>query len=79
MLDIAFNIAVEQSDLELAISHQLGLSYDEAEEFMCSIGCYCGNGPSWIDLDDEGDDTMKAVQAWMRKNNFTTIMVYEDH
>lgn len=79
MLDLAYNIAIEQSDLELAISRQLGLSYDEAEEFMCSIGCYQGNGPSWVDLDDEGGDTMKAVQAWMRKNNFTTIMVYEDH
>lgn len=79
---LPYEIAVDQSDLEKALSDLLNLSYDDVDDIMVNMGFYKGNGDVIISKDYPNDvDCIgeKAVICWLEQSGFESVRFYEDN
>lgn len=84
MLKLDVELAVCQDDLPGALMSALCINYAEAEQLMCEIGFYQGNGDvtfsrQWPLEDEEANAASDAIQAWLVENNYDSVRFYEDH
>lgn len=82
-LHLDVEMAVDQNDFQWAMAKHLELTHSQVEDQMVELGFFKGNGDIVFDVRWPEDDLINAVgvamHEYMRKHNYGSIRVYEDH
>lgn len=73
------NTCIGLNELIDFLVEKTSLSYDEVEETL--IDCHLYEGPLWLGLTgyNSENEIFNPLKDFMRDNNLTSVLVYDDH